>query len=115
MRLLFFFFLTYSSFTWGQSFTLTDNQTGRQYLCSPMNGQNPIPPPNPQKCVDTITQICREKTSYGGNQCYNQATNLCKNKSITYPECVAASVKTCTDNTSYGGNYCFDQAVRNCE
>ncbi len=97
-------------FASGRTFSMVDNSTGEQFLCTSGSSSGPAD----IDCTSKVSQTCRSTTSEGGNQCFQDATSACKGSGPRFSQCVDATSQECRSTTSLGGNACFQQALSTC-
>ncbi len=92
------------------SFTLTNNQTGLQYLCTQGGNQ----PPQDDDCIPNLSDFCNSNTAETRHWCFTITSAYCKGKTTQYKTCVRKVASYCFENTAERNRWCYEQALQSC-
>jgi len=98
----------FASAAYANTYSLHDNQTGRDYTCSAGGSGGPVDP----ACVPEVRTFCNSLTSQTRDVCYTRATQACARG--VRVGCVPTIAQDCDANTSFTRDRCFDEAIAAC-
>jgi hypothetical protein len=83
---------------------------GTRYSCNGGGGGGGTDP----ACVEKLSIFCYSFTSMNRDQCYDLATQNCRNGGSQYASCIERTANYCYNNTSHNRDTCFNQALGSC-